>query len=251
MVSKLPAALALVVTLALAHAAPCAAAELKIHGSTTVFANLVGPNKAAIEKASGVTLVVAPNGSGAGLKDLAAGRADIAMLSADLKTEVEAANKANPGSLDATGFVASPVGSVVTKFIVNPKNAVRNLTAAQVKDILVGKIVSWKEVGGADQPILVVVEQRGNGGRGAVVSLFLGGTDITEKARATNSVTQIAQIVAQAPSAIGYGAPGTITDAVFPLPGIEVIQPLLMVTKGPPGADAKKVIDATAKIGGK
>lgn len=228
-------------------AGPAAAAELKVHGSSTVATNVVTPNKAAIEKETGLTLAVVPNGSGNGLKDLVAGKADVAMISAELKTEVDGANKTNPGSLDASGLVVNPIGSIVSRIIVNPNNPAKNLTTEQVKDIFTGKIASWKDVGGADQPILVVVEQPGNGGRAVLTSILLGGAEITAKARPMNAIAQVAQVVAQAPNAIGYGSAATISSAVAVVQGVEVRQPLSIITKGAPGADAKKFIEAAAK----
>ena len=42
-------------------------------------------------------------------------------------------------------------------FIVNPKNKVQNLKTEQIKDILIGKITNWKEVGGDDAKINLLV----------------------------------------------------------------------------------------------
>jgi len=69
---------------------------------------------------------------------------------------------------------------------------------------------------------------------------------MTDKVQAVQGVGQVAQIVSQNPAAIGYGNPATITSAVNGIPGSEVYQPLSLVTKGPPNADAKKLI-GTAK----
>src|SRR5476651_453519 len=66
---------------------PSVAAELKVHGSSTVAGGVLVPNKAAIEKETGLTLTIVSNGSGNGLKDLADGKADIAMISAPLVEE--------------------------------------------------------------------------------------------------------------------------------------------------------------------
>jgi hypothetical protein len=56
-----------------ATAEPAAAAELRISGAATVARVIILPNQAAIEQETGVTLVVAANGDGNGLKGLYAG----------------------------------------------------------------------------------------------------------------------------------------------------------------------------------
>lgn len=141
------------------------------------------------------------------------------------------------------------MGTVAIKFIVNAANPVKALTEAQLKDIFTGKIISWKDVGGADQPILVVAEAPGFGTRSNVVATLLGGAEITDKARAMQALVQVSQVVGQAPNAIGYGNAASISGAVAVIPGIEVKQSLGLATKGAPSADVKKLIEAAAKYG--
>jgi phosphate transport system substrate-binding protein len=234
----------------LASASGCAfAVELKVSGAATVAGGIIMPNKAAIEQETGLTLSVTVNGDGNGLKDLYAGKADVAMVAAPLKLTEDTLNKANPGSISVVGFEVAPVGTASIKFIVNPANPVKSLTDAQLKDIFTGKIVSWKDVGGADQPIMVVAEVPGMGTRANVVAIFLGGADITDTTRLMQALVQVVQVVAQAPNAIGYGNAASITAAVAVIPGTEVKQLLGLATKGAPSADVKKLIEATAKYG--
>jgi len=49
-----------------------------------------------------------------------------------------------------------PLASEPILMLVNRKNPVNNLTAAQVRAIFSGKISNWKDVGGEDMPIVVV-----------------------------------------------------------------------------------------------
>ena len=61
------------------------------------------PNEEAIEAATGLSLNIVVNGSGNGLQDLAAGRADVAMISAPIHAEADIVNAADPGALDVSG----------------------------------------------------------------------------------------------------------------------------------------------------
>ena len=94
-----------------------------------------------------------------------------------------------------------------------------------------------------------MAEAVGFGTRSNIVASFLGGTEITEKARVMQALAQVGQVVGQAPAAIGYGNASTVTSAIAVIPGTEVKQVLGLATKGAPSADAKKLIDATTKFG--
>jgi phosphate transport system substrate-binding protein len=236
-------------TAVLLGANACFATELKISGAATVAGGIITPNKAAIEQESGMTLAVTVNGDGNGIKDLFSGKSDVAMIAAPMKATEEVLNRANPGSVSIAGFEMTAVGSVSIKFIVNPANPVKTLTDAQIKDIFTGKITSWKEVGGADQPIVVVAEVPGQGTRTNVVTTFLAGSEITDKARAMQALVQVVQVVGQVPNAIGYGNAASITAAVATIPDVEVKQSLGLATKGAPSDDVKKLIAATVKYG--
>jgi len=51
-------------------------------------------------------------------------------------------------------------------FIVNPKNKMDNLTTKQIKDILIGRITNWKQVGGDDKPINLIIRESKKSGVG-------------------------------------------------------------------------------------
>jgi phosphate transport system substrate-binding protein len=59
-------------------------------------------------------------------------------------------------------------------FIVHPKNKVKNISIDNIKKVLTGKIKNWKELGGADKPIHLIIRESPNSGIGRVAreSLF-------------------------------------------------------------------------------
>jgi phosphate transport system substrate-binding protein len=183
------------------------------------------------------------------LKDLYAGRADIAMVAAPMKMTEDSVNKASPGSLNVTEFQMAPVGMATIQFMVNPANPVKALTEAQLRDIFTGKVTSWKDVGGKDAPIVVVAEAPGLGTRANIVANFLGGADIVAGARVMQALVQLVQVTGQVPDAISYGNSASINASVAVIPGVSVKQQLGMATKGQPGPDAQKLIAAVAKYG--
>jgi len=243
---RLGLATALAALLALGSIAQ--ANTVAIHGSTTVSNAVLVPHKADIEKASGETLDIVANGSGRGLADLVAGKTDMAMISAPLAAEAAAANAKTPGSIDPAKLVVHQIGEARVAFVVHPSNPVAALTLAQITDILSGKITKWSEVGGADQPIVVVAASPGDGVRSVVESRLLGGASIPAQVREMPNAAQIAQVAAQLPTAFG------VTSAASLRPGVTVLktdqtlgQPLILVTMGPATPDATKVIEAATE----
>jgi phosphate transport system substrate-binding protein len=244
---KLPLA---VLSLVLATTSIAAAGQVSLHGSTTVNNMILTPKKAEIEKASGQQLDIVGNGSGRGIVDLIDGKAQIAMISAPLEDEVKKLNEKTPGAVDGTRLKAHQIGESRVAFAVHPSNAVKSLTNAQLTDVFVGKIKNWKEIGGADQPIVVVAAQPGDGLRAMVESSLIKGSSLPSDTRAMPNATQVPKIVSQRPGAIGILAPASIDSSVAELRGeTSIVQPLILVTMGEETAEIKQVIEAAAKAG--
>src|SRR5687767_13203241 len=70
---------------------------LTLQGSTTFTQRLLVPHQGAIEAASGQKLNIVPNKSSTGLLALFEGRADLAMISSSLESEVALLRQAHPG----------------------------------------------------------------------------------------------------------------------------------------------------------
>ncbi len=51
-------------------------------------------------------------------------------------------------------------------FIVNPKNKIDNISTENIKKILTGKITNWKELGGEDKPIHLIIRESKKSGIG-------------------------------------------------------------------------------------
>lgn len=121
------------------------AATLRSGGSTgmqllaTALANDWNQTQA---KKAGFNVTVTGGGSGAGIRGAAQGTFDVGNSSRD------------KGSSDAAATVFTPTAREPFVIIVHPANKVTKLTKAQVKDILIGNINNWKDVGGSDAPIV-------------------------------------------------------------------------------------------------
>ena len=226
------------------------AGQVSLHGSTTVMNTIIGPNKTEIERQSGQQLELVGNGSQRGIADLVAGRAQIAMISAPLAQEVRKVNEKTQGGIDVGHLKAHQIGKTTVAFAVHQSNAVRTLTNRQLADVFTGKVKNWKELGGADQEIIIVTAQPGDGLRAMVEANLLDGADLPTGARAMTNATQIAKVVSQLPGGIGIVAPTSLDGSVAELRGDDpIVQPLVLVTMGEETSEVRRVIEAAIIAG--
>ncbi len=221
-----------------------------IHGSTVVHSRLIEPYRQDIERRSGQQLSVVPSKSIHGLMALLEGRAEIAMISASLSTEIDQLLSKSP-ALPIGKLVGHEISRTRIGFARHPANPVARLTRKQLRAILLGEIVNWRDVGGPDLPIAVVTVQPGGGVPTTVRSQLLDGQAFKSKRLIeVEAARHVVKIVAQEPGALGLtqlallSAPGVAelsTDA-------PVEQHLMLVTLGEPDARQRAVIEAMRLI---
>ena len=105
---------------------------------------------------SDVRIDVQTGGSSRGLKDARTGLADIGMVSRALKEEEK-------------DLIPFTIGLDGVAMIVHADNPIKDLSRQQIIDIYVGKINNWSELGGSDEPIVVINKAEGR----STLDLFL------------------------------------------------------------------------------
>lgn len=209
------------------------------------------PHEADIEAKSGQQLTIVSNGSSRGMADLVSGAADIGMISAPLESVAEKMNKKEPGSVDVAALQAHQIGEAKVAFTVHPSNSVKELTLAQIKDILNGTTKDWSDLGGAPGPILLVCEDSKGGLRAMVEGDLLDKAPFSANMRELPNGSQIPKVVAQIPQAFGVMSAALVDGSVAEVTTDSVIsQPLILVTKGAPTPEMQAVIDAAKSFGG-
>ncbi len=153
-----------------------------------------------------VTLDIAAGGSVVGIQAIHDGTVDIGMASRALTPA------------EAQGLTQHPVAVDVIAIVAHAANPVENLTLAQLRDIYLGRITHWRQVGGADRPITVAVREKTSGTRGAFDELVLEKQEPTAP-RLKTAVTagDMAAIVSSDPDAIGYVGFGNLERHLKPL----------------------------------
>lgn len=98
--------------------------------------------------------------------------------------------------------------------IVNPDNPVKRLDKPQVIGIFTGKITNWREVGGRDEPIVMVNRDEASGTREAFYKIALDKAAFSKDAVIQPGTGQVRSIVGSTPGAVGYISLGYVTDDV-------------------------------------
>jgi phosphate transport system substrate-binding protein len=236
------------VVLLLAVSSSLAATEVKVHGATTVTFGLMKPQQARIEREAGVTINLLPSSTTRGLADLAQGNADIAMLAEPLESAAESVNKTQPGLVKVEELVGKHVGDAFIQFIVHPSNPLKSLSKAQLAGLFSGKIKNWSEIGGANQPVLLVGEPTSSPHKLIADALAIA---YSAELRVVQNTNQTAVIVMQAPGALSYISTAhdiperpklKVVDSDVKLPLV-----LYLAYRKDASSDVKKVIDAAEK----
>ena len=188
--------------------------SVSMAGSTSMEKLANAAAEAFMEKYPGVSVTAEFTGSGAGIESVLAGSVDIGNSSRSLKDEEKSA-----------GAVENIVAIDGIAVVSDPANTVDDLTKDQLIAIYKGETKNWKELGGADQAIVVVGREAGSGTRGAFEEL-LGIEDACKYANELDSTGAVMAKVASTPGAIGYVSLDVVDDTVksMKLEGVEATE---------------------------
>jgi phosphate transport system substrate-binding protein len=187
---------------------------IKISGSTTVLP--------IVQKAADQYMTIHPEadiqisggGSGVGIQAIGSSTVDIGMSSREV-TKDELAKYPS--------FVVTSIAQDGIAVIVNPANEIQNITLDQIRDIYLGKIVTWNQITGVnvshtDNQIVIVGRDSASGTRTYFDEVVLQKATPTNKMLEKNSNGAVLQTVAQTPGAIGYVSIGFVSKDVKALP---------------------------------
>ncbi|WP_328397646.1 PstS family phosphate ABC transporter substrate-binding protein [Nocardia sp. NBC_00416] len=133
-----------------------------------------------------------------------------------------------PKGDDYPALVQRPVALSLFTIVAHPSAGVRDLTRGQIRDLFLGRISNWREVGGADQPVRVVNRYAGSGTRWTFESRLLDADqppelgvtcrDLQRRAEPGRCQTlytdDMLAVVADTAGAIGYSESTDAADTV-------------------------------------
>lgn len=151
------------------------------------------------------------------------------------------------------GYQQIPFCKAPLVVITNAKTPIRNITTEQLRKVFIGEISNWKELGGPDREIIVVIPGRNTGAYQNFKQLALKRFEIKYDYMTYKS-TMVIKAVHRIPWSISFinqsstikkGAVKTIKiDGLGPDDkGYPYFESFYFVTKKDPGEAAKKLID--------
>jgi phosphate transport system substrate-binding protein len=240
----------LISTVLAAAAGSSNAQSLEIAGSGTFQKRIVEPTAQALKAATGVEVKMLASNSAKGLISLAQGKVQVSAASESLADVVESAKKI---AADGGGAFTAPatlmyhqIASDEVAVVVNKANSLKALSKSQLRDLLDGKVGNWKQVGGPDLPVRIVMSEPGSATRSLVQKEILDGgaysKDVVEMRTSSAEVEEIARH-AGAIGAVSGATYRKFSDRVRQVKTTTISRPLGLITVGAPTPAVKKTID--------
>ena len=175
------------------------AGNIVIKGSTTVLPVAQKVAEAYMKEHPDVKITISGGGSGNGIKALIDGSTDIADSSRFIKPK-EVKLAVERGAYPVPFAVA--YDCIVP--VVHPSNSVTDISMKQLKDVYMGKVKNWKELGGPDRKIVVISRDTSSGTYEVWHKKVLKKERVFPGALLQASNGAIVQVVAKNKNAIGY-----------------------------------------------
>lgn len=220
-----------------------AADELRIGAGAAPTENVLKPVKDAFEKKTGIKLAIISSGPKIALTDLERGAVDAAAAGLSFQDWLDLMKKENSEVKDPASLTPVVIGKDRIVVLVNKETQIKSLTKEQLQAIFSGKTVSWKEVGGADTPVIVVWGKLIPGTNSMFTKNILDGKPPTKDVLEATTAEDVRQNVTSNPGAVGIG-PVAILDGTVNSPATpEVARVITLLTKGKPSDKVQKLID--------
>jgi phosphate transport system substrate-binding protein len=149
----------------------------------------------------GATIQVTGGGSGTGIAALVNGTTDICASSRPMK-DAEKAQLRDGRQAEAKEI---PVALDALAVYVHESNAIPSLSIDQLKAVFTGATTNWKELGGADAPIILYGRENSSGTYAYFKEHVLADADYAAATQTLPGTAAVTNAVARDPNAIGYG----------------------------------------------
>lgn len=152
-------------------------------------------------KNANIEVAVSGGGSGTGISALINGTTDIANASRPMNDQERQQIRQKYG----TDVVEIPVAKDGVAIYVNAANSVDALSLEQLRGIYSGTVKNWKEVGGADAPIILYGRENSSGTYAFFKEHVLNKSDFAANTQTLPGTAGVVGAIAKDKNGIGYG----------------------------------------------
>ncbi|MEA2689883.1 MAG: phosphate transport system substrate-binding protein [Candidatus Eremiobacteraeota bacterium] len=184
---------------------------ITVAGSTAMLPLVKDASAAYQEQHKNVKISVSGGGSATGINQVAAKAIDVG------DSDITAPN--HPELVDHRVAV---VGFAV---VTNPTVGVKGLSKQQLRDVFAGNVANWKDVGGADQKIVVVNRPRSSGTRAVFVKTIMGTAPLSESGLVEDATGTVVSVVKQTPGSVSYVALSGVTAGGVAIVAVDGVAP--------------------------
>jgi phosphate transport system substrate-binding protein len=174
---------------------------ISVSGSTALLPLISAAAEAFNDQQETYFVTVTGGGTGPGIVNIAERKEDIAMASREL-TEEEKIRYGNQFRVYLIGYGDAVIA--VSSAIYNA--GVTELTKEQVKDIYLGRITNWRDLGGPEEEIYAIARAPGSGTRDTFNEVILGDVNTETPGVSTNAFSdaEVKTAIEGSDKAIGY-----------------------------------------------
>ncbi|MDD2851307.1 MAG: substrate-binding domain-containing protein [Desulfuromonadaceae bacterium] len=219
------------------------AEEIIISTGSGPLDSVLKPVKDAFEKDTGIKLTILFGSASLAFKQLYKDLSETAVVGTSFDNVLDIVNKEGFEVRGVESFQHVVIGKGMVRTIVNKDNPVSKLSKEQLKDIFTGKITNWKEVGGNDSPIILVMSTLNPATKGTFKKAILGNEPFAKEVLELGHMDELRGAVEVNPEAITFGTSAILSDGVKQLETPEVFRSVTLITKGAPPAKIKKLVD--------
>lgn len=177
------------------------AASVTVKGSDTMVILVQRWAEAFMKEHPQARIQVTGGGTGTGIASLLNGSTDIAMASRAMKP----AEQKQLQSLTGRVATETAVARDGVTFFVHAQNPLEALSLAQLRDLYLGDLQRWSQVGGPDKRVVLYARENSSGTYVFVKDHLLQGEDFSSRAQTLPGTAAVAHAVSQEKWGIGFG----------------------------------------------
>ncbi len=230
---------------------PANAEEIILSTGSGPLDSIINPVKDAFEKETGIKLNILFGSASLAFKQFYKGVSEIGIVGTSFEEVLDLMKKEGFEVKDPESFRHVTLGKALVRTVVNRENPVSKLSKDQLKGIFTGKITNWKEVGGNDSPIIVVLSTLNPATIGAFRKIILDNEPFSKEVLELGHMDELRGAVEVNTEAITIGTSTLLSSGTKQVDTPEVFRLVTLISRGEPSPKVQKFIDFVLEGPGK